>query len=62
MDIAHLSIEEICQMIRDRKVPPEWFIAILHAKDRELKTDPRLFAMMVLEMRLYFCTTEQNIS
>lgn len=27
-----------------------------------MKQEPRLFAMMVLEMRLYFCVTEANLS
>jgi hypothetical protein len=57
-----LDIKDICDTITLGLKPDKWKILILHAKERELKIAPRLFAMMTLEMRLYFCVTEQNIS
>lgn len=57
-----INIQEICDRIMNREVPDEWKILMVHAKERELKIEPRLFAMMVLEMRLYFCVTEANIA
>lgn len=59
---ANIDIKEIFQKIQDRQVPDDWKIIMLHAKERELKIKPRLFAMMPLEMRIYFCVTEANIS
>lgn len=45
-----------------RETPTEWDILLVHAKEREMKLDPRLFAMITLEARLYFCVTEANIA
>jgi hypothetical protein len=55
-----LDIKSICDTIRLRMTPENWKIVIIHAK--EITIYPRLFAMMGLEMRLYFYVTEQNIS
>lgn len=33
----------------------------LHSKEREIKIKARLFAMMTLEMRMYFAATEKNL-
>lgn len=57
-----LDIKEICNIIQLGLVPENWKVIIIHSKEREMKIAPRLFAMMTLEMRLYFCVTEQNIS
>jgi hypothetical protein len=43
-------------------IPYDWRIILIHSKERELKIAPRLFAMMVLEMRVYFCVIEANIA
>jgi hypothetical protein len=43
-------------------VPKDWKIVLIHSKEREIKTAPRLFDMMPLEMHMYFCVTESNIS
>ena len=61
LEIDKLDMEEIIRKIRNKEVDPEWFVVILHSKERELTLKPRLFAMMVLEMRLYFVITEKNI-
>uniref|UniRef100_A0A5S6QK51 RdRp catalytic domain-containing protein n=1 Tax=Trichuris muris TaxID=70415 RepID=A0A5S6QK51_TRIMR len=36
--------------------------ARVHSKERELKIEPRLYVMMVLEMHLYYCITEMNLA
>ncbi|AJG39142.1 RNA-dependent RNA polymerase [Tacheng Tick Virus 6] len=57
-----INIESICRRIRQRDVPHKWKIITVHAKEREMKVEPRLFAMMVLEMRLYYCALEKNLA
>ncbi|UHK03262.1 MAG: RNA-dependent RNA polymerase [Hangzhou scotinophara lurida lispivirus 1] len=56
------SMEEIRYLIEKWSLPLLWKIICLHSKERELKIAARLFAMMVLEMRMYFAGTEKNIS
>lgn len=62
MQRTKLSVKEICLMIMSRQIPRDWWIIKLSPKEREVNIKPRLFAMMVLEMRLYFCVIESNIS
>jgi hypothetical protein len=57
-----VDIKKICDTVRSGLVPENWKIVLVHSKERELKMAPRLFAMLTLEIRLYFCVTEQNIS
>jgi hypothetical protein len=45
-----------------RDVPHEWLVIGVHSKERELKIEPRLFAMMTLEITYYFSITEKNIA
>lgn len=59
---AEISCKRIRRIIQSRKVPNEWLVVALHAKERELKIAARLFAMMTLEMRLYFNMTEKNLA
>uniref|UniRef100_A0A5S6Q8E6 RdRp catalytic domain-containing protein n=1 Tax=Trichuris muris TaxID=70415 RepID=A0A5S6Q8E6_TRIMR len=56
-----INIKEMMDKIMTRKVPESWKVVGVHAKERELKVAPRLFAMMPLEMLIYFCITEMNI-
>lgn len=58
---SKIDLKEICAIIKNRCVPLEWLIIKLSPKEREIKLEPRCFAMMVLEMRLYFCLLEHNI-
>ncbi|UNI74094.1 MAG: RNA-dependent RNA polymerase [brine shrimp arlivirus 5] len=51
-------IETICR----REIPEPWKVVGLHPKEREMKMDPRLFAILPLEMRAYFVLTEANIA
>lgn len=57
-----VSCKKIRETIQSRNIPNEWLVIGLHSKERELKMKSRLFAMMVLEMRLYFGMTEKNIA
>ncbi|QMP82314.1 RNA-dependent RNA polymerase [Coleopteran arli-related virus OKIAV107] len=57
-----VSPVDICKKIMNREVPDQWKIILVHSKEREIKIEPRLFAMFVLEMRIYYCITEANIS
>jgi len=56
-----INVGEICSRVQRDAIPEEWKIIIVHAKEREMKIAPRLFAMMTFEMRLYFSVTEANI-
>jgi hypothetical protein len=55
-----VDVKGICESIQARLIPEDWKIMI-HTKERELKEAPRMFAMMVFEMRVYFRVTEMNI-
>lgn len=58
----HLDLREICELVEKRAIPRERWIIKLSPKKREVNIKPRSFAMIVLEMRLYFCLVESNIS
>lgn len=57
-----IDCKEIRETIQSGNIPQEWLIVGLHSKERELKIKARLFAMLCLEIRLYFNMTEKNIS
>jgi hypothetical protein len=57
-----INVRRICELVQLRLIPQDWLIIMIHAKERELKEAPRMFAMMVFEMRAYFCVTESNIA
>lgn len=57
-----ISCENIRNTIQSGEIPISWLIIGLHSKERELKIKARLFAMMCIEMRLYFAMTEKNLA
>ncbi len=57
-----IDVDKILRIIQSRQIPDNWKVIGLHSKEREIKIEPRMFIMMVLEMRLYFCVTEMNIA
>lgn len=57
-----ISCQTIRETIQNNTVPEKWFVIGLHSKERELKIKARLFAMMCIEMRLYFAMTEKNLA
>jgi hypothetical protein len=50
-----LDVKEIYDTVQQYKIPYGWLVIVTHAKETELKIIPRLFAMMTLEKRIYFC-------
>ncbi|QWT43291.1 putative large polymerase protein [Anisopteromalus calandrae negative-strand RNA virus 2] len=61
LDTQKIDIEGLFELVRLRKIPLEWLIILLHAKERELKVKPRMFALLPMHIRLYFSITEKNI-
>lgn len=57
-----INIKEIVRMVMRREVPYDWLIVALHPKEREFKLAPRMFSMMVFEMRVFFAATEMNLA
>jgi len=57
-----ISPKEIVFMVMRREVPLDWFIVCLHPKEREFKLSPRMFGMLVMEMRLFFALAESNLA
>lgn len=57
-----VSAREIVYRVMRRDIPLDWLIVALYPKEREFKLDPRMFSMMVFEMRLFFALTESNIA
>ncbi|QDB75014.1 MAG: RNA-dependent RNA polymerase [Penicillium glabrum negative-stranded RNA virus 1] len=57
-----ISIESLVKRVSKRDIPWDWFIVSLYPKEREFKEDPRMFAMLVLEMRCFFTCIESNIA
>lgn len=57
-----LNLKEIIERVSRRDIPHSWMIVSLYPKEREFKLDPRMFAMMVIQMRCFFTCTEANIA
>ncbi|WHM52805.1 MAG: RNA-dependent RNA polymerase [Pedras lispivirus] len=62
INTEEIDTKKICDTISRREVPSDWYHIKLSPKEREVNIVPRLFAMMVLWMRLFFCMLESNIS
>lgn len=57
-----VTIRDIVERVRKGDIPFSWMIVSLYPKEREFKLDPRMFGMMVFEMRAFFTCTEANIA
>ncbi|QHD64784.1 RNA dependent RNA polymerase [Plasmopara viticola lesion associated mononegaambi virus 9] len=57
-----INIKEIVERVSRRDVPDDWKIVSLYPKEREFKEEPRMFAMLVLEMRCFFTAIEANLA
>jgi len=57
-----MSAREIVYRVMRRDIPLDWLIICLYPKEKELKEDPRMFSMLVFEMRLFFTLAESNIA
>lgn len=62
MDRHQIDIEEIVKRVSARDIPEDWLIVSLYPKEREFKLEPRMFAMLVLEMRCFFTCVEANLA
>jgi hypothetical protein len=56
------DLSEVIDKVSRREVPEAWKIVTVSPKEREMKREPRMFAMMVLELRYFFANTEHNIA
>lgn len=59
---GEISAREIVYRVMRRDIPFDWLIICLYPKEKELKIDPRMFSMLVFEMRLFFTLSESNIA
>ncbi|UNI74084.1 MAG: RNA-dependent RNA polymerase [brine shrimp arlivirus 3] len=58
----NFDTKAIIDKIVRRQIPEEWLTVGLHSKEREMKMEPRLFAILPPEVRAYFVLTEHNIA
>lgn len=56
------DMEDIVRRVQARNIPDSWKIVTLSPKEREMKIDPRMFAIMPLPMRSFFVLLEKNVS
>lgn len=57
-----LDMKQVAVMVMRRQVPLDWLIVSLYPKEREFKLAPRMFSMMVMEMRSLFAMLEMNLA
>ncbi|UYO08140.1 putative RNA-dependent RNA polymerase [Magnaporthe oryzae mymonavirus 1] len=62
MNRDEIDIEAIVRRVSRRDVPEDWRVVSLYPKEREFKLEPRMFAMLPLEMRCFFTAIEANIA
>lgn len=55
-------VDDITRQVSTRTIGLKHKIVCVYPKEREMKDDPRMFAMMTLEMRTFFVNTEHNIA
>jgi len=57
-----IDIRSLVERVSRRDIPDDWKVVSLYPKEREFKLDPRMFAMLVLEMRCFFTAIEANLA
>jgi len=57
-----VNIKAIVDQVREGNIPFEWLIVSLYPKEREFKDPPRMYGMLVFEMRAFFACTEANLA
>jgi hypothetical protein len=57
-----VDVKSIVHAVATRQIPFDWLIVSLHPKEREFKLAPRMFSMLVFEIRIFFAVTEANIA
>lgn len=58
---SEIDIRGICSIIMGRQTPKDWDLLFVRAKEREMKLELRLSAMMVLEMTIYFVLQKSTL-
>lgn len=56
------NIGDVIRVVQDRSVDHDLYIVCIFPKEREMKPEPRVFAMLPLDMRTYFVNLESNLS
>jgi hypothetical protein len=56
------SIGDIIRVVQDRTVAHDLYIVCVFPKEREMKPEPRVFAMLPLDIRTYFVNLESNLA
>jgi len=56
------SYRAVLERVESKSVPDQWKIVCLYPKEREMKPDARMFAIMVFEMRALFSGLEANLA
>ncbi|QWY81613.1 MAG: RNA-dependent RNA polymerase [Arlivirus sp. XZN142933] len=56
------DLKEIRKVFETGNIPESWKVVALHSKERELKIEPRLFAMFCLQLRMLFAGMEKNLA
>jgi hypothetical protein len=47
-----VHVKGICEAVQPRRIPEDCKIIMIHAKEGEMKEAPRMFAIMVFQMRI----------
>ncbi|QHD64782.1 RNA dependent RNA polymerase [Plasmopara viticola lesion associated mononegaambi virus 7] len=62
MSRKDIDVKELVDRVSARNVPEDWRVVSLYPKEREFKLEPRMFAMLTLEMRCFFTAIEANLA
>lgn len=58
-----IDLKSVCDTVSEGTVPFDWRIVTVHPKEREMKwLIARMFAIMVIQPRLFFCLLEHNLA
>lgn len=58
-----LNMREVCEFFRTGNLPYDWLVVVIHPKEREPKMPvPRMFAIMDIHPRSFFCLLEKNLA
>lgn len=58
-----LDMKEICDFFSSGDLPYDWLVVVIHPKEREPKMPaPRMFAIMDIHPRSFFCLLEKNLA
>jgi len=56
------NVKDLIEIAEEDSIFFDWLVIVLYPKEKELKPDARMFAMMVLEMRTIFASSEHNVA